>query len=130
MLISLVTPSSRRCISEKPVPWGYTDFRIHTRCPGESLLVATGYWLCQFCHCLLLSCTQWDKSLVLLILPTKIGWRAESTLEGFEPGIFRSLCEDATDCATPSPALFQWLKKMIWSFCCVAGTIRNIICVE
>ena len=64
------------------------------------------YWfprVCQFCHCLLLSCAQWDKSLVLLILPTNFGWRAESTLEGFKPVIYRSPCEDATDCANPAP---------------------------
>ena len=40
---------------------------------------------------------------MLLTLPTNVGWRAESTLEGFEPAIFRPPCEDATNYTTPPP---------------------------
>ena len=48
----VVTPSLEGVSQRKPVPWGYTDFRIHTQCPGESLLVTTGYasFVTAFCE--------------------------------------------------------------------------------
>ena len=61
---------------------------------------------------------------MLLTLPTKFGWRAESTLEGFKPVTFRSPCEDTTNCATPDsenasvvkwgtyPAKFVYFKQL------------------
>ena len=100
MLISLLTPSLEG-VSQRSQYHGAILVQDTYTVPRG---VTSGrYWLCQFCHCLLLSWAQWERSLVLLILPTNVGWRAESTLEGFEPVTFRPPCEDATDYATPTP---------------------------